>query len=116
MAAARLLLVAPDSDLRRSLAFALETEGYALTIRDLPPSRAWLTANGFDCTIVDQKSVVGAVHEAIAFCITAQPVVLLASAPHAWLVEWVAEVVDLPLMENAVSVAVSHAMHSGASA
>ena len=114
MASARLLIVAPDTDLRRSLAFALETEGYAVTIRDLPPPRAWLASNRFDCTILDQKSLVGADYEAIAFCIKAHPVVLLANKPHPWLVEWVAEVVDLPLAGNAVSAAVSHAMHVGA--
>ena len=114
MPSARLLLVAPDTDLRRSLVFALETEGYAVTIRDAPPPRAWLAANRFDCTIADQKALKGADYESIAFCIKAHPVVLLANRPHPWLVEWVSEVVDLPLSGSAVSVAVDHAMHAGA--
>jgi hypothetical protein len=114
MASARLLLVAPDTDLRRSLAFALETEGYTVAIRDLPPPRAWLASNRFDCTILDQKSLVGADYEAIAFCIKAHPVVLLANKPHPWLVEWVADVVDLPLTGNAVSAAVARAIHADA--
>ena len=42
--------------------------------------------------------------------IKAHPVVLLASKPHPWLVEWVAEVVDLPLAENAVTTAIRRAM------
>jgi DNA-binding NtrC family response regulator len=110
MSAGRLLLVAPDTDLRRSLAFALEVEGFSLAVRDTPPSRAWLQANRFDCTIIDQKALTGEHYEAIALCIKAHPVVLLASKPHPWLVEWVAEVVDLPLAENAVTTAIRRAM------
>ncbi|MBL8597310.1 MAG: hypothetical protein J0I48_20765 [Devosia sp.] len=114
MPSARLLLVAPDTDLRRSLAFALEAEGFAVTIRDTPPARSWLVSNRFDCTIVDQKALTGPDYEAIAFCIKAHPVVLLASRPHPWLVEWVAEIVDLPLAGNAVNSAVRHAIHADA--
>ena len=114
MPSARLLLVAPDTDLRRSLAFALEAEGFAVTIRDTPPARSWLVSNRFDCTIVDQKALTGPDYEAIAFCIKAHPVVLLASRPHPWLVEWVAEIVDLPLAGNAVKSAVRHAIHADA--
>jgi DNA-binding NtrC family response regulator len=113
MASARLLLVAPDTDLRRSLVFALETEGYGVTVRDVPPPLAWLTTHRFDCTVLDQKALVGADFESSAFCIKAHPVVLLANKPHLWLVEWVAEVVDLPLAGNAVSSAVGHAIHAG---
>lgn len=114
MASGRLLLVAPDTDLRRSLAFALETEGYSVTVRDVPPSRSWLVSNRFDCTIVEQKALTGMDYESIAFCIKAHPVILLANKPYPWLVEWVAEVVDLPLAGNAVSAAIRQAMHADA--
>jgi hypothetical protein len=114
MPAGRLLLVAPETDLRRSLVFALETEGFSVAVRDEPPSRAWLVQNRFDCTIVDQKAFVGQTYEQIAFCIKAHPVVLLASPPHAWLVEWVAETIELPLAANAVTSAVRQAMHTDA--
>ena len=110
MSTGRLLLVAPDTDLRRSLAFALEVEGFAVTIRDTPPSRSWLQTNRFDCTVVDQKALTGEQYEAIAFCIKAHPVVLLSNKPHPWLAEWVAEIVDLPLSENAVNTAIRQAM------
>jgi DNA-binding NtrC family response regulator len=110
MSSGRLLLVAPDTDLRRSLAFALDVEGYAVTVRDMPPSRAWLQANRFDCTIADQKALTGEQYEAIAFCIKAHPVVLLANTPFPWLVEWVAQIVDLPLAENAVNTAIRQAL------
>ncbi len=114
MSSGRLLLVAPDADLRRSLAFALEVEGFSITVRDQPPSRAWLQANRFACTVVDQKALAGEPYEAIAFCIKAHPVVLLTSKPHPWLVEWVAEIVDLPLSENAVTTAIRQAMPADA--
>jgi hypothetical protein len=110
MPTGRLLLVAPLTDLRQSLVFALETEGFSVTVRDEPPSRAWLVQNRFDCTIVDQKAFVGQSYEQIAFCIKAHPVVLLASPPHPWLVEWVAETIELPLAANEVTSAVLHAM------
>src|SRR6218665_3790388 len=106
MPSGRLLLVAPETDLRRSLVFALETEGFAVTVRDAPPSRAWLAQNRFDCTIIDQKAFVGEAYENIAFCIKAYPVVLMAARPHAWLVDWVSETIDFPLAENAVTSAI----------
>ena len=63
---------------------------------------------------VVESALNGEAYEAIAFCIKAHPVVLLANKPHPWLVEWVAEIVDLPLAGNAVSSAVRHAMHADA--
>lgn len=110
----RLLLVAADSELRRSLVFVLETEGYYVVVRDAPPSRDWLAANRFDCTILDQRALSGPDYESIAFCIKAHPVVLVATAAHPWLVEWVSEVVDMPLRADAVSSAVRRAMHDEA--
>jgi hypothetical protein len=110
MPAGRLLLVAPDTDLRRSLVFALETEGCTVTVRDQPPPRAWLVQHRPACTILDQKALDGPDYESIAFCIKAHPVVLLAARPHAWLVPWVAEMVDLPLAGNAVPAAIRRAL------
>lgn len=109
MPSGRLLLVAPDTDLRRSLVFALETEGFSVTVRDAPPARSWLVSNRFDCTVVDQKALIGPDYESIAFCIKAHPVVLVTAKPHPWLVEWVAEVVDMPIIAGAVGMAVRHA-------
>lgn len=111
MPSGRLLLVAPDTDLRQSLVFALETEGFSVTTRDEPPPRSWLAANRFDCTIIDQKAFTGEDYEAIAFCIKAHPVVLMAERPHAWLNEWVAAAIELPLRGNEVATAVRQAMH-----
>lgn len=109
MPSGRLLLVAPDTDLRRSLVFALETEGFSVTVRDAPPARSWLVSNRFDCTVVDQKALAGPDYECIAFCIKAHPVVLVAANPHPWLVEWVNEIVDMPMVAGALCVAIKHA-------
>ncbi len=111
MPSGRLLLVTAETDLRQSLAFALEADGFDVTIRETPPARQWLVANRFDCTIVDQKAFRGADYEAIAFCIKAHPVVLMAERPHPWLTEWVSATLDLPLRGNEVATAVRHAMH-----
>ncbi|HQZ13596.1 MAG TPA: hypothetical protein PK286_12000 [Devosia sp.] len=114
MLSGRLLLVCPDPDLRLSLTGAMEREGLAVTVRDLPPSRSWLAANRFDCTIVDQRAFSGADYEAIAFCIKAHPVVLLAASPHAWLTEWVVKTLALPLKPGDVIAAVREAMFAEA--
>jgi hypothetical protein len=111
MPAGRLLLVAPETDLRHSLVFALETDGFSVTLRDAPPTLSWLAQNHFDCTIVDQKAFTGAVHENIAFCVKAHPVVLLAAQPHTGLLPWVAQAIDLPLDGSDVTSAVRHALH-----
>jgi len=114
MPAARLLLVAPDTDLRRSLAFALGAEGFTVALLDRPPAASGPPTQVFDCTIVDQNALTGAPSDVVAFCIRAHPVVLLANRPHPWLVDSVAEIIDLPLAGNAVSAAVQHAMHAQA--
>lgn len=114
MAAGRILVVAPDSDLRGSLAFTLEAEGYDVTGLDQLPEHQWIRTQGFDATVLDQKALRGADYEAIAFCVKAYPVVLLADRPHPWLVEWVADIVEMPVIGNAVSAAVDRATHIGA--
>lgn len=114
MAAGRILVVAPDSDLSGSLAFALEAEGYDVTVLGELPEHQWLRAQGFAATVLDQKALRGADYEAIAFCVKAYPVVLLAARPHPWLVEWVSDIVEMPVIGNAVSAAVDRATHIGA--
>jgi DNA-binding NtrC family response regulator len=114
MPSGRLLLVAADNELRRSLAFALQTEGFSVIERDTPPNRTWLTANRFDCTIADQAAFTGEDYEAIAFCIKAYPVVLMAERPHAWLADWVFDILNLPLASGEVTEAVNRVMRAAA--
>jgi hypothetical protein len=106
MVSGRLLVVAPDRDLRGSLVFALEAEGFQVTAQEKLPSLDWMTARRFDCTVLDQKAIDGEAYQGIAFCIKAHPVVLLAARPLSWLVEWVSQVIETPSADNALSTAV----------
>ena len=110
MASGRLLVVAPDADLRGSLVFALEAEGFEVTARADLPAMSWMTQRRFDCTVLDQKALTGQNYESIAFCIKAHPVVLLAGRPHPWLVEWVAQTVVTPAADDAMITAVNFAI------
>lgn len=111
MAAGRILVVAPDGDLRRSLGFALEAEGYDVTLRADLPDHSWVSRESFDATVLDQRALTGAAYQSIAFCVKAHPVILLATNPHPWLVSWVADVIDLPVIDNALATSLRHAIH-----
>jgi len=106
MASGRLLVVAPDPDLRGSLVFALEAEGFDIAARDTLPTMDWMTQRRFDCCVLDQKALTGEPYESIAFCIKAHPVVLMAARPHPWLVEWCSQVVVTPAADDALQMAV----------
>jgi DNA-binding NtrC family response regulator len=77
---ARILLIAPDSTLRRSLEFALGAEGHDVT------SRSSISAQerpDYECTVLDQHAVGNNGAEAAAFCASFFPVILLANElPH----------------------------------
>jgi hypothetical protein len=102
----RILVVALDTDVRRSLVFALEAEGYRVTGFEALPTLSYLREQGFNCTVLDQRALDGKPHESISFCITAHPVVLLAAQPFAWLADWVADIVITPDPGNALVMAV----------
>lgn len=110
MRTGHLLLVAPDSELRRSLVFALSTDGYILNVLDEPPALSWFAMNRFDCTIVDQKVFDASEQDSLEFCDTAQPVVLLASHAPEYLADHVAEIELLPLGVGSVNAAVRRAL------
>ena len=110
MASGRILVIAPNGDLRASLVFALEAEGYQVTAKEGLPDLAWVVSQGFDCTVLDQKALSGPEYESIAFCVKANPVVLLAARPFAWLVKWVAQIVEMPAIGNSMSAAVREAI------
>lgn len=111
MASGHILVVAPNSDLRASLVFALEAEGYQVTANEALPDFSWVASQGFDCAVLDQRALSGPEYESIAFCVKAYPVVLLAARPFPWLVEWVSQIVDMPAIGNAMSAAVREAIH-----
>ncbi|MEO7222570.1 MAG: hypothetical protein ABIY37_08860 [Devosia sp.] len=76
----RVLIVAPDFDLRRSLQFALEAEGYAVTWR--ASIAATEMPYDFDCTVVDHHALGNDKAVAQAFLRAFEPSILLANEPH----------------------------------
>lgn len=112
MASGRILVVEPNGDVRRSLGFALEAEGYEVTLKDELPDHAWVATEAFDATVLDQKALTGADYASVAFCVKAYPVVLLATNPHPWLVSWVSDVIELPVVGNALSTSLRRAIHA----
>lgn len=111
MSLGRVLVVAPSPDLRKSLAFALEAEGYVVT------THAGILGNdasrGYDAVVFDHKAAAaGPRKQVVDFCRSAQPLVLLAGSPQLWLAREAYSVVPTPLMgdalSNAVAAAVAH--------
>jgi len=106
-----LLIVAPSQDLRQSLKFAFEAEGYQVAavswIDDLKPA-----PGSVDCTIVDHHAVEVPGPDGPQFCADYSPVVLLANlAPHA-LSGAVFRTVQKPLLGATLSFAVRIAVSS----
>jgi DNA-binding NtrC family response regulator len=111
MAQVSLLVVAPDPDIRRSITFALEAEGYLVSATD---GIAAVPSDGdprFDCTVLDQLALKGPAQESIAFCTRSHPVVLLAATPLPWVVEWVSQVIATPPSGGELALAVLRAIH-----
>jgi hypothetical protein len=100
----RILVIAQDADLRRSLQFALEAEGYAVTVsssiavRD-PPAE-------FACTVVDHHALGSNRGAAIAFLETFEPVILLANMSSHTLSPWAYRTVLKPLLGPALTTAI----------
>lgn len=76
----RVLVIAPDFDLRRSLQFALEAEGYDVTWRASIAATAM--PYHFDCTVVDHHALGNDKAAALAFLEAFRPAILLANTPH----------------------------------
>ena len=107
MPAGHILIVAPETDLRRSLEFALEADGYRVTAW---PEICTDPGGAFDCTVIDEGALSGPAAQVAAFCDAARPVVLLSDNPIAWLVDRIDQRLDKPLLGSALSVAVSAAI------
>lgn len=73
----RILVIAADSDLRRSLDFALTAEGHEVTCR--ASTGAQVLPNSFECTVLDHHAVGPDLATAGKFCQAFAPVVLLAN-------------------------------------
>lgn len=110
MDAPRLLIIAPDDDLRRSLTFALEAEGYSVTALADAGSAHVVGSGHFACTVVDQAALAGTEASIRAFCAAAKPVVLLSNASLP-LVPWDGvSVVEKPMLGESLSQAVRGAL------
>ena len=106
MADGHILVIAPDTGLRLSLVFALETAGYRVTAHED------LRSNGtrYDCLVLDDRAIRGRNEDVVNFCAGAQPVVLVADGIIPWLSDWVARVVEKPIAGNALTDAVGAAI------
>ncbi len=112
----RILIIAPDRDLRRSLEFALEAEGYVVVARPAIDSGMFSDGGRFDCTVLDHAATRQPMDAVIAFCARARPIVLLSNRVIPWLAEWVAVTVEKPSPGSALSVAIQSVMHAGPAA
>lgn len=110
MAARTLLIVVPDLDLRRSLEFALEAEGYSVTPQPDIESARSLPGMKFDCTVLDHAAVAGPMAEVTSFCAAAKPVVLLSDKPIPWLSHWISGLVEKPMLGQALLIAIRNAL------
>ena len=80
MPANRILLIAPQSDLKDSLRFALGAEHYDVTWR--ASIGAKLMPGDYDCTIIDHHGLGTDLAAAKRFTSAFKPVVLLANRTH----------------------------------
>tara|TARA_R110002124_G_scaffold114535_54_gene269776 strand:- start:1211 stop:1591 length:381 start_codon:yes stop_codon:yes gene_type:complete len=106
--ARRLLVVAPDIDLRRSLEFMLKADGYEVV--SYPAIGAVKSLEHFDCTILDHRAIAPPMETVLSFCRDAIPVVLLAGLPLPWLDEVVFCLVHKPLLGNSLIAAIESAL------
>lgn len=111
MPSRRLLIIAPDDEVRKSLVFALEAEGYDVAALGQLPGADWLQSHRQDCTVLDQRAVRPCDRDALSACLGAAPVVLLAHRPQPWLSERVRATVDTPAREGAMLRAVEGALN-----
>ena len=110
MPTGRILVIAPNSDLRRSLAFALEAEGYVVTTHaGIPGANA---SRGYDCVVLDHKATGGSREPILSFCRASRPVLLLSGSPQSWLSGEVFSVVHTPASGDAFLEAVRSAVNA----
>jgi hypothetical protein len=109
----RLLVIAPNPDLRKSLAFALESEGYVVTSHAVIPNEE--AGQSYDCVVLDHKAAIGPREAVLAFANKARCLILLAGTPQPWLLPHVTAIVPTPLRGEALGEAVRDAVSGAAS-
>ena len=103
MPSSRILVIAPSTDLRRSLSFALEAEGYVVTTHAAVLGSD--SGRGYDAVVLDYRAAKGERDQVLELC-RSVPVVLLAGTPQPWLNEHVARVVQTPIRGESLAMAV----------
>ena len=108
MHSGRILVVAPNDDLRRSVTFALAAYGYAVTAEALWSDRDLYR---FDCIVLDENALAGlAPVEPISAA--RRPILLLAYSEIALASTLFDRVIAMPLKGEAVIQAVSDALEA----
>jgi hypothetical protein len=108
MHSGRILVVAPDDDLRRSLTFALAAYGYTVVAEQAWPGDA--TADACDCIVLDEQVLSKSSTLPPALLSGPRPVLLLAYSEDALANEAVTGVIAMPLKGEAVPQAVAAAI------
>jgi hypothetical protein len=109
-----ILLVAPDSDLRKSLEFALRMEGYEVTSRASIGARE--QPGAYDCTVIDHHALGNNKNVAADFCRLFAPAILLTNHQDHPLSPWTFRTLLKPLLGAALIDAVRDAVAVRASA
>ena len=103
MTRGRVLVVAPQLDMRRSLEFVLDAEGFEVTSRPRIDFASPASSARFDCIVLDHQALTGPREQVIDFCANAAPVILVASQPVEWLSGSVRDLVEKPVMGGAIA-------------
>lgn len=107
MQSGRVLLVAPDEELRGSVAFSLRAHGYqVVAVRRMDEVES---EEKFDCSLVDEPALSGAEADIAAFCSSHSPTLLLAYSAAARSHPGFFGVIDKPLRGEDVVLAVRSA-------
>jgi hypothetical protein len=113
MASGRLLIIVPELDLRLSLEFLLEAEGYAVTSRPGLDLALVRQQGPFSCAVVDHKAVVGPRDRVAEFCRMAGPIVLLGDHPVPALDHYVVETVSKLVAGRDLPAAIARTIAAG---
>lgn len=104
MHSGRVLVVAPDHDLRHSLAFALDAYGYSVVAEEAWPREPG--AERFDCVILDEHVLSEPAVRPHGLFAVRGPIVLLAYSGAALSQGWFDTILAMPLKGEAVVEAV----------
>lgn len=115
MSGGRVLVVAPQLDMRRSLEFVLDAEGFEVTSRSRLDFAHPEASARFDCIVMDHQALTGPRQQMLEFCAGAAPIILVSSKPIDWLSGSVSELVEKPVMGGAIANSVRRVLATGVS-